>query len=164
MGSRRPRPTRGCPGGERQRRSLHRRRLAEADRVRQRRPLLRQQGEIAKAEADLRTQRVSLEKSRAQVTQEVRAAWAQFTSAHAQLERMDGRLQGRARRARDLIEIQYTKGAATLLDDRRRRRHLLAARAHVCVFDRRRGGAHGDADAGARGAAAQTACARADWP
>ena len=50
------------------------------------------------------------------MTQEVRAAWAQFTSAHAQLERMDGRLQGRARRARDLIEIQYTKGAATLLD------------------------------------------------
>jgi cobalt-zinc-cadmium efflux system outer membrane protein len=78
--------------------------------------LYRQQGEIAKAEADLRTQQVSLEKSRAQVTQDVRTAWAQFTAAHAQLERMDGRLQGRARRARDLIEIQYTKGAATLLD------------------------------------------------
>jgi cobalt-zinc-cadmium efflux system outer membrane protein len=78
--------------------------------------LYRQQGEIAKAEADLRTQQVSLEKSRAQVTQDVRTAWAQFTAAHAQLERMDGRLQGRARRARDLIEVQYTKGAATLLD------------------------------------------------
>ena len=75
-----------------------------------------QQGQIAKAEADLRTQEVSLEKSRAQVTQDVRTAWAQFTSAHAQLERMESRLQARARRARDLIAVQYDKGAATLLE------------------------------------------------
>jgi len=39
---------------------------------------------------------------------------------------MDGRLFARALRARDLIEVQYSKGAATLLDLLDAQRTLLA--------------------------------------
>jgi cobalt-zinc-cadmium efflux system outer membrane protein len=53
--------------------------------------LYQQQGEIAKAEAELRAQQVTLDKSRAQIANEVRAAWSAFSSARAQMERMDGR-------------------------------------------------------------------------
>jgi len=88
--------------------------------------LYQQQGEIAKAEADLRTQKIGVEKARAQVTNDVRAAWSAFVAARAQMERMDGRLFARALRARDLIEVQYSKGAATLLDLLDAQRTLLA--------------------------------------
>jgi cobalt-zinc-cadmium efflux system outer membrane protein len=88
--------------------------------------LYQQQGEIAKAEADLRSQQVSLDKSRAQVASDVRQAYSAFVAARAQMERMDGRLYERAHRARDLIEVQYAKGAATLLDLLDAQRTLLA--------------------------------------
>ena len=39
---------------------------------------------------------------------------------------MDARLLGRARRARDLIEVQYQKGSASLLDLLDAQRTLLA--------------------------------------
>ncbi len=88
--------------------------------------LYQQQGEIAKAEADLRSQQVSLDKSRAQVASDVRQAFSAYVAARAQMERMDGRLYERAHRARDLIEVQYAKGAATLLDLLDAQRTLLA--------------------------------------
>ena len=80
-------------------------------------PILYQQGgELARAEADLSAQAALRQKQEAQVVADVRAAFAAFSAARAQVERMDARLLGRARRARDLIEVQYQKGSASLLD------------------------------------------------
>jgi cobalt-zinc-cadmium efflux system outer membrane protein len=76
----------------------------------------RQQGEIQKADADLTVQEAQQAKLEAQVLSDVGAAYASFASAREQVERMEGRLLDRARRARDLVEIQYQKGAASLLE------------------------------------------------
>jgi cobalt-zinc-cadmium efflux system outer membrane protein len=75
-----------------------------------------QQGEIAKAEADLRSQRVLREKARAQVLLEVQTSRAAVDANRKLVERMRGRLLDRARRARDLVQVQYEKGAASLLE------------------------------------------------
>lgn len=74
------------------------------------------QGELAKARADQDAQRISREKIRAQVVADVQSAWAGYRSARTRLERMHGSLLDRARRTRDLVEIQYKKGAASLLE------------------------------------------------
>jgi len=74
------------------------------------------QGELAKARADQQAQRVGREKTRAQVVADVQSAWAAYRSARIRLERMHGALLDRARRTRDLVEIQYKKGAASLLE------------------------------------------------
>jgi cobalt-zinc-cadmium efflux system outer membrane protein len=80
-------------------------------------PLLYQyQGEIAKAEADLRAQSVRRDKIEAQVGSDVATAFATFVATRSRVERMEGRLLDRARRARDLVEFQYKKGAASLLE------------------------------------------------
>jgi cobalt-zinc-cadmium efflux system outer membrane protein len=76
----------------------------------------RQQGEIEKAEADLRTQEISLAKTRAQALLEVRNARAAVEASRKLVLRMQGRLLERATRARDLVQVQYEKGAASLLD------------------------------------------------
>jgi cobalt-zinc-cadmium efflux system outer membrane protein len=76
----------------------------------------RQQGEIQRAEADAKAQDAQNAKIEAQVVSDVTAAYASFASAREQVERMEGRLLERARRARDLVEIQYQKGAASLLE------------------------------------------------
>jgi cobalt-zinc-cadmium efflux system outer membrane protein len=80
-------------------------------------PLLYQyQGEIAKAEAALRTQTVLRDKVEAQVVSDVATAFATYQAMRARVERMEGRLLDRARRARDLVDYQYQKGAASLLE------------------------------------------------
>jgi cobalt-zinc-cadmium efflux system outer membrane protein len=80
-------------------------------------PLLYQyQGEIAKAEADLRSQSVRRDKIEAQIGSDVATALATFQATRTRVERMEGRLLDRARRARDLVEFQYKKGAASLLE------------------------------------------------
>ncbi len=80
-------------------------------------PLLYQyQGEIAKAEADLRSQSVRRDKIEAQIGSDVATALASFQATRTRVERMEGRLLDRARRARDLVEFQYKKGAASLLE------------------------------------------------
>jgi cobalt-zinc-cadmium efflux system outer membrane protein len=80
-------------------------------------PVLYQyQGEIAKAEAALRTQTVLRDKVEAQVVSDVATAFATFQAMRARVERMEGRLLDRARRARDLVDYQYQKGAASLLE------------------------------------------------
>ena len=75
-----------------------------------------QQGEILRAEADLRTQSVQREKAAAQLTSEVLTAFAAFTASRKLVERMRGGLLQRAERARDLTRVQYEKGAARLLE------------------------------------------------
>ncbi len=75
-----------------------------------------QQGEIRKAEADLRTQFAQYAKIRAQVLSDLNTALANFRASRELVERMESRLLDRARKARDLIFIQYQKGAASLLE------------------------------------------------
>ena len=78
--------------------------------------LYRQQGELARAEADQRTQALQRRRLLAQVAADVDGALASFQSARARAERSEGRLLDRARRARDLVQVQHDKGVATLLD------------------------------------------------
>jgi cobalt-zinc-cadmium efflux system outer membrane protein len=75
-----------------------------------------QQGEIKKAEADARTQDAQAAKLRAQVVADVENAFAGYQTSQRQVQRMEGRLLERAKRARDLVELQYQKGAASLLE------------------------------------------------
>jgi cobalt-zinc-cadmium efflux system outer membrane protein len=74
------------------------------------------QGEIMKAEADLRTQGLQHSKLEAQVSTDIETAWTNLVSTRKLVERMEGRLLERSKRARDLVELQYKKGAASLLE------------------------------------------------
>jgi len=75
-----------------------------------------QRGEITKAAADLAAQRALLEKAKAQVVADVETAYAQLAAARRLVERMQSNLLERAEKARDITQVQYTKGAAALLD------------------------------------------------
>jgi cobalt-zinc-cadmium efflux system outer membrane protein len=76
----------------------------------------RQEGELTMAEADLRTQRVTLDQTNAQVLSDVDTAFAAFGAARARRFRLEHGYLDQAKLARDLTKIQYEKGAATLLD------------------------------------------------
>ena len=76
----------------------------------------RQQGEVQRAEADLRTQAVQREKAAAQLASEVVTAYGAFAASRKLVDRMRGGLLERAQRARDLTRIQYEKGAARLFE------------------------------------------------
>ncbi len=86
-----------------------------------------QQGEIKKAEADARTQDAQAAKLRAQVVADVENAFAGYQTAQHQVQRMEGRLLDRAQRAKQLVELQYQKGAASLLE------YLDAQRTYVAI-------------------------------
>ncbi len=75
-----------------------------------------QSGEIKKAEADLRTQTVARAKVEAQVSADVETAFTNFTATRQLVERMEKRLLDRVKRARDLMQLSYTKGNASLLE------------------------------------------------
>jgi len=80
-------------------------------------PLLyRNDGEIAKAEASLRAQELARAKLDAQIARDVTSAFAAFESAASRSQRMETQLLDRARRARDLVDYQFKKGAASLLE------------------------------------------------
>lgn len=86
-----------------------------------------QQGEIQKANADLRAQRLLVAKLEAQVVADVEAAWAAFKGWEALVKRMEqGGLLEWAKRAQDLVFIQYQKGAASLLEYLDARRTYIA--------------------------------------
>ena len=76
----------------------------------------RQAGEIERAKADLRLQQITAAKTEAQITADVLEAVSSFTTAKAQVDRFNARLLERAKTARDLVSVQYEKGAASLLD------------------------------------------------
>jgi outer membrane protein, heavy metal efflux system len=75
----------------------------------------RYRGEIARAEADLRTQETAQAKLTAQIRSDVTSSLAAFSSAASRTERMQ-QLLDRAARARDLVRLQYEKGAASLFE------------------------------------------------
>ncbi|MFI5166327.1 MAG: TolC family protein [Thermoanaerobaculales bacterium] len=85
-----------------------------------------QQGELAKTNADVRTQQLQLVKLQAQVNADVEGGFAAFTASRERAQRMEGRLLERARRARDLVKLQYEKGAASLLELLEAERSLIA--------------------------------------
>jgi cobalt-zinc-cadmium efflux system outer membrane protein len=74
------------------------------------------QGEVQKAQADVRVQDTLLAKTEAQIVNDVTIALAQFQSTQRRVERAEHGLLDRARRTRDLVQIQYEKGAASLLE------------------------------------------------
>lgn len=76
----------------------------------------RNRGEIARATADLRAQELTRTKVEAQIAADVSAALAAFESAKSRTARMDQSLLSRAARARDLVRLQYEKGAASLFE------------------------------------------------
>jgi cobalt-zinc-cadmium efflux system outer membrane protein len=88
-----------------------------------------QRGEISKAEADLSTQRVLREKAEATVVSDVEASWAQLSAARQLVSRMESILLERAKKARDITQVQYEKGAASLLDLLNAQRTYTASRA-----------------------------------
>lgn len=75
-----------------------------------------QQGEIQKAEADLRTQVLTRTKVEAQVVSDIEGGWAAYASTRRLVERMEAQLLDRSKKARDLVAIQYQKGSASLLE------------------------------------------------
>jgi outer membrane protein, heavy metal efflux system len=80
-------------------------------------PVLSQkQGEIARAESDRSAAQVTLNRISAAVTQDVLSAKAAYLAAQEQVSRMNDRLLDRARRARDLVRLQYRAGAISLID------------------------------------------------
>ena len=87
----------------------------------------RYRGEIAKAEADLHAQEIARRKLEAQVTADVTASFAAFESAKQRATRMEEHLLPQAARARDLVRLQYEKGAASLFEFLDAQRTYLAA-------------------------------------
>ena len=75
-----------------------------------------QQGERTRAEADLRTQQIQRDRIRAQIASDVSQAFAAASSGQKLVERMQGKILERAKTARDLVQVQYEKGAASLLE------------------------------------------------
>jgi cobalt-zinc-cadmium efflux system outer membrane protein len=78
--------------------------------------LYQQQGEIRRAESNARSAQRTLDKAKAQVLSDVSQALAGYTAAKEQVERMEGKLLQQAKFSRDLAQIMYQKGAASLID------------------------------------------------
>jgi cobalt-zinc-cadmium efflux system outer membrane protein len=75
-----------------------------------------QQGEVRRAEADYNVQSLEQAKTVALVASDVGAAFASFTSSKSRVERAEKILLDRAKTARNITEIQFNAGAATLMD------------------------------------------------
>jgi cobalt-zinc-cadmium efflux system outer membrane protein len=69
-----------------------------------------------KAKADLTAQKAQLAKTEAQVLNDVQTAFTQFKSARSRVERAERELLEHAKHTRDLVQLQYQKGAASLLE------------------------------------------------
>lgn len=85
-----------------------------------------QQGEIRRAEADIGGATVAREKALAQVVSDVTTAWAQYTAARDLVTRVDT-IRERAKKARDIVDLQYRGGTATLMDFLDAERQYIAA-------------------------------------
>ena len=90
-----------------------------------------------KAEADYRTQQLQRAKVQAQLVADVEGAYNAFVSSRKLVERMEGRLLDRVKRARDLVSLQYQKGAASLLEYLDAQRTFIADQRRVLAGPRR---------------------------
>ncbi len=76
-----------------------------------------QQGEVHKADANVRVQQLQVEKLRTTVVNDFENAYADFLGTQALVKRMqDGELLDSAKQARDDIKLLYEKGGAQLVD------------------------------------------------
>jgi cobalt-zinc-cadmium efflux system outer membrane protein len=75
-----------------------------------------QQGEIQRAQADVRAQLLGAGKVGAQILSDVAGSFAAFEGSKELVTRMETELLEQVGRVRDLVEIQYQKGAASLLE------------------------------------------------
>ena len=75
-----------------------------------------QQGEIRRARADLATQSLQHAKALAKVSADVENAFAAFRANRELVERMEDRLLGRARTAKEIVEKQFRGGNLKLTD------------------------------------------------
>jgi cobalt-zinc-cadmium efflux system outer membrane protein len=73
-------------------------------------------GEVGKAEANLDAQRIARARLDAQLAQDVAQSLAAWQSAQSRVSRMESTTLSRARRAFDLVDYQYRRGAASLLE------------------------------------------------
>ncbi len=78
--------------------------------------LYQQQGEIERAETNAVSAKLAVDKTKAQALADVQQAFAAFTAATSQVERMRTGLLDAAKRSRDLAQVMYSQGAASLLD------------------------------------------------
>jgi cobalt-zinc-cadmium efflux system outer membrane protein len=76
----------------------------------------RNQGEIARAEAEAKQARLRLTAAQTDAAGEVLTAYEQFVTAKALLEDIEGRMIGQARDVRDITEYSYRRGDASLLE------------------------------------------------
>lgn len=74
------------------------------------------QGEIAHAGAAVSASSIQTSKVSAQMTMDVTANWASFSTARSRVVRMQSELLRQVRTALDLVTIQYEKGTASLLE------------------------------------------------
>jgi cobalt-zinc-cadmium efflux system outer membrane protein len=75
-----------------------------------------QQGEIRRAESNLAAATATEAKARAQVLSDVTQAWAGYRASRELVDRMEKAELKQAKLSRDLEELMYRKGAASLLD------------------------------------------------
>ncbi|HEY8076767.1 MAG TPA: TolC family protein [Labilithrix sp.] len=75
-----------------------------------------QQGEIRRAEADREAAQVSRRKIEATLYADIESAFSAFSTARAIVERYESALLERAKRARDITQVQFDRGAARLTD------------------------------------------------
>jgi cobalt-zinc-cadmium efflux system outer membrane protein len=74
------------------------------------------QGEVQRALADLAMQTTAYAKMEGQIMADVGQAYNSVASGYKRLQRMQTKLRARAARALELVQLQYEKGAASLLD------------------------------------------------
>ncbi len=90
-------------------------------------PLLyQQQGEIKKAEADVRAQTAQQAKTEAQVAADVQSAFVNFSSTKQLVQRMESRLLERAQTTLDKVLLQRSQGNASGLEVSAARRQFVA--------------------------------------
>jgi len=85
-----------------------------------------QQGEVRRAEADIGSATVQREKALAQVVSDVTTAWSQYVAARDLVTRVET-IRDRAKKARDIVDLQFRGGTATLMDFLDAERQYIAA-------------------------------------
>jgi cobalt-zinc-cadmium efflux system outer membrane protein len=83
-------------------------------------------GEITKAKAEALAAQASEARLQARILAEVFSAYAQWSKSRKRVERAQAGLLDRAGRTRDLVRLQYQKGAASLLEYLDAERTLIA--------------------------------------
>jgi cobalt-zinc-cadmium efflux system outer membrane protein len=87
--------------------------------------LYQQQGQIGQADAGVLSAEATVAKIEAQVLAEVAAAFSTLQTTQRSSQRSEKKLLARSRDARNLVQIQYDKGAVSLID------YLDAQRTHL---------------------------------